>query len=146
MPDDLTASPNISATRRSSNADNNRLAPRLPQRDLSPFDLDQRLDQALRAGPSPAVPSNFVAQVASRLPSSLPATLPTSIARTSQTLYAQRAMMLCLLVLLFTLLVTAPHLATGSSRAVAFQWTISAEIAVIAVVLGQARSPWQLSL
>ncbi len=108
-----------------------------------PKTLDHRLDQALRTAPRSAIPSDFAARVIAQLPSSSGAVAPASrVTSPPRMLYAQRAMVLCLFVLLLALLLAAPHLATGSPRALAIQWTISAEIALVAVYLGGWHASW----
>ncbi len=142
MLDDLTASPKTTDAGRLRNGDQVASAPQVLRDDLSLVSLDQKLDQALRTGPRPAVPADFAARVISRLPLSSTAAPASRVPSPSTMLYAQRAMMLCLLLLLLALLFTAPHLANGSRQAPAIEWTISAEVALIAVYLGRWHAPW----
>ncbi len=145
MPDDLTALPKTSAAERLTDGDQIPFAPQALRDDLSPVSLDQKLDQALRTGPLPVVPADFAARVVSRLPSSSIAAPASPVSSPSTMVYARRAMMLCLSLLLLALLFTAPHLANRSPQALAIEWTISAEVALIAVYLGRWYAPGPIS-
>jgi hypothetical protein len=113
-----------------------RLNPQHPSssEDLAAREFDQRLTRALEMVPEPAVPADFSARLASRLPAKSP--IPGRPAQTTH--YGQSAIWISMVVLLAVLLASA-HTVSHSTFALTLQWTLCAQFVLLAVWLSTRR-------
>jgi hypothetical protein len=115
-----------------------RLNPQHPSssEDLAAREFDQRLTRALEMVPEPAVPADFSARLASRLPEKPP--IPASLLPAQTTHYGQSAIWISMVVLLAVLLASA-HTVSHSTFALTLQWTLCAQFVLLAVWLSTRR-------
>jgi hypothetical protein len=100
--------------------------------EMAAREFDQRLIRALEMAPELAIPSDFAARVASRMPVKQPISFKT-------THYGQLAMWIGMVVLLAALLASTLHIAHNSTFGLTLQWTLCAQFVLLAVWLSTHR-------
>jgi hypothetical protein len=104
--------------------------------DLADREFDQQLTRALEMAPEPAIPADFYARLASRLPAKPPLPAPPLLPQTTH--YGQSAIWISMVVLLAVLLASA-HTVSHSTFALTLQWTLCAQFVLLAVWLSTRR-------
>lgn len=94
--------------------------------------FERRLDRALATAPSTHIPQEFAARVAALVPASRPIPAPTFA-------YARTSMILSVVALFVALLFLAPLVTPGSIYSIALEWTLCAELSLLALYVALTR-------